>query len=275
MSKEDLDFAVHLTDTKNWGLTKEDFLFMMMLEPNGCFTLWEDSEKVGIVTSINYGRIGWFGNLIVEEKHRRKGAASLLVKQIINYLMSKGAETVGLYSYMDTVTFYRRLGFQYDEEFTVMEGKASKSQSENSNVEKANKKDNLQKIIWYDSSCLNISRGKLLKAIFRQPKNLCHFSVEKGEVCGYVMAKVYEGFTEIGPLICNRENYEVALNLIKTVLNMIEGSFVTLCLPKKELTLRKALNQLGIRESFDVARMFFRPINLKDCIYIAESLERG
>ncbi|MGQ9507338.1 MAG: GNAT family N-acetyltransferase [Candidatus Bathycorpusculaceae bacterium] len=109
MSEEDLDFAVRLTDTKNWSLTSEDFLFMMKLEPEGCFTLWDDSKKVGIVTSINYGRIGWLGNLIVEEKHRRKGAASLLVKQVINYLISRGAQTVGLYSYMDTITFYRRV----------------------------------------------------------------------------------------------------------------------------------------------------------------------
>ncbi|MEM3696718.1 MAG: GNAT family N-acetyltransferase [Candidatus Bathyarchaeia archaeon] len=275
MSKEDLDFAIRLTDTKNWGLTEEDFLFMMKLEPNGCFTLWENSERAGIVTSINYGRIGWLGNLIVEEKHRRKGAASLLVKQVINCLMSKGAETVGLYSYIDAVTFYRRLGFQRDEEFTVMEGKASKSEIKASEIKKAKEKDELQKIIEYDNSCLNISRKKLLETIFYQPKNLCYFSIEKGEVCGYVMAKVYEGFAEVGPLICNRENHEVALNLIKTVLNKVEGSFVTLCLPKKELTLRKAFNQLGIRESFDVTRMFFRPINLKDCIYIAESLERG
>ncbi|MGQ9507337.1 MAG: hypothetical protein ACUVTB_05705 [Candidatus Bathycorpusculaceae bacterium] len=156
-----------------------------------------------------------------------------------------------------------------------MEGKASKSKSQYSDIEPANKKDDLQKIIEYDNACLNISRGKLLEAIFCQPKNLCYFSMEKGEVCGYVMAKVYDGYAEIGPLICNRENTVEALNLIKVVLNMVEGSNLTLCLPKKELAIRKAFNELGIRESFDVVRMFFRPISLKDCIYIAESLERG
>lgn len=274
MSMEDLDFAIHLTDTKNWGFTEEDFLFMMKLEPDGCFTLWEDSEKVGIVTSISYRRIGWLGNLIIEEKHRRKGAASLLVKQVINYLMSKGAETVGLYAYMDTVTFYRRLGFQCDEEFTVMEGKAQKSKSQYFNIEKVKEKEDLQKIIEYDNSCLNISRKKLLEAIFQKTKNLCYFSVEK-EVCGYIMAKVYDGFAEIGPLICNREYADTALNLIKAVLNMVEGSYVTLCLPKKESALRKELNRFGIKESFDVERMFFKPASLKDCIYVAESLERG
>lgn len=275
MSQEDLDFAVHLTDTKNWGLTEEDFLFMMELESDGCFTLWENSEKVGIVTSISYGRVGWLGNLIVDEKYRRKGAASKLVKQVINYLTSKGAETVGLYSYMDTVTFYRKLGFQYDEEFTVMEGKATKSQNEPFDIKRVKEKKDLQKIIEYDSSCLGISRRKLLEAIFRKAENLCYFSVEKREVCGYIMAKVYERFAEIGPLICNREHSDTALNLIKTVLNMVEGSYVTLCLPKKESVIRNFLSQRGISESFDVVRMFFRPISIKDCIYIAESLERG
>ncbi|MEM3699982.1 MAG: GNAT family N-acetyltransferase [Candidatus Bathyarchaeia archaeon] len=275
MSTDDLDFAVRLTDTKNWGLTKEDFLFMMELEPDGCFTLLEGSEKVGIVTSINYGRIGWFGNLIVEKKHRRKGAASLLVKQVINYLMGKGAETVGLYSYMDAVTFYRRLGFGSDEEFTVIEGKARKSESESFDVKRVEGKEDLEKIIEYDISCLNILRRKLLEAIFRKPENLCYFSVENGEICGYIMAKVYEGFAEIGPLICNRESTVAALNLIEAVLNMVEGSHVTLCLPKKEISIRNFLNERGFSESFDVVRMFFKPISIKDYIYIAESLERG
>jgi GNAT superfamily N-acetyltransferase len=273
MSEEDFDFAVRLTDTRDWGLVEEDFQFMMELEPEGCFTLLEDSEKIGIITSVNYGRVGWFGNLIVEEKHRRKGAASQLVKQVVNYLTGKGAETVGLYSYMEAIPFYEKLGFKYDSKFTVWEGKAFKSQAE-SNIKKA-KEEDLQKIIEYDYSCLNMSRRKLLEAIFHNANNLCYLSVEQEQVQGYVMAKVYDGLAEIGPLICNRERNDIAINLIRTVLNMVEGSHVTLSAPEKELTIKNFLTELGISERFNVARMFFKPTSIKDCIYIAESLERG
>jgi GNAT superfamily N-acetyltransferase len=273
MSAEDFDFAVCLTDTRDWRLVEEDFQFMTELEPEGCFTLFDDSEKIGIITSVSYGRVGWFGNLIVEEKHRRKGAASQLVKQVVNYLTGKGAETVGLYSYMDTISFYEKLGFKYDSKFTVWEGKAIKSQVE-SNI-KQSKEEDLQEIIEYDYTCLNASRRKLLEATFRKASNLCYLSTEHGQVCGYIMAKVYDGLAEIGPLVCNRERSDVAINLVKTVLNKIEGFQVTLCAPEKELTMKNFLSNTGISERFNVARMFSKPTSIKDCIYIAESLERG
>jgi GNAT superfamily N-acetyltransferase len=273
MSAEDFSFAVRLTDTKNWGFIEEDFRFITELEPDGCFTLFDDSERIGIVTSISFEKMGWLGTLIVEEKHRRKGAASQLVNHIINYLTGKGAETVGLYSYMDAMRFYGKFGFKYDSTFTVLEGKAFKSQVK-LNIKEA-KSEDLQRIVEYDSSCLNASRKKLLEAIFRKVKSLCYFYAEHEQVRGYVVAKVYDGLAEVGPLICNRECGEVAIDLIKTVFNKINGYQATLCIPKRESTIKDFLVKFGFSERFDVARMFLKPASLKDCIYVAESLERG
>lgn len=70
MSNEDLGFAVRAAAPMNWGLVREDFELMMRLEQNGCFVLLSDSERAGIATTISYGTIGWFGNLVVDERHR-------------------------------------------------------------------------------------------------------------------------------------------------------------------------------------------------------------
>src|SRR5512137_3000698 len=117
MSEADFDFSVNITDTMNWKLVKEDFSFMLKLEPKGCFVLLHDRERIGIVTTINFGKVGWLGNLIVEEKHRKTGAGTLLAKEAIEYLRSRKAETVGLYSYLNAIPFYEKLGFEYDSEF--------------------------------------------------------------------------------------------------------------------------------------------------------------
>jgi len=273
MTEEDFEYAVELTDTKGWNLTEEDFRFMLNLEPEGCFVLLDDSERIGIITSISLGRIGWFGNLIVEEKHQRKGAGSVLVKHVVDYLTSKSVEVVGLYSYVDAVPFYERLGFKYDSDFIVLEGKASASPVK-ANVREA-KAEDLQKIVEFDSSCLNASRKKLLESIFRNTNNLCYLSTENEQLLGYVMAKVYKGMAEVGPLMCNPKRNDIAINLVKTVLNRLAGFEVSFCVPEKELTMLDFLKKSGITERFHVARMFFKPISLKDCIYIAESLERG
>ena len=101
MSPSDFQFATDLANTMNWNMTVEDFEFNSSLEPEGCFVAFEDSERVGIATCINFGTVGWFGNLIVEEEFRRKGAGRLLVKHAANYLQSKGAKTIGLYAYQN------------------------------------------------------------------------------------------------------------------------------------------------------------------------------
>lgn len=160
MSSEDVEFAVRITDTMNWNLTEQDFAFMMQLEPEGCFTLLYNSRKIGIATTICYGKIGWIGNVIVDEKHRRKGAGSTLVKHAMDYLKGKGAETVGLYAYKERINFYTRLRFASDVQFAVLNGKARYSSFEAANVKEAGKAE-IQKIVEFDSFYFGASRKKV------------------------------------------------------------------------------------------------------------------
>lgn len=164
MSLEDLDFAVRITDSMGWNLVEQDFKFMMHLEPDGCFVLLFDSERVGIATTISFNKVGWLGNIIVSESHRKLGAGSLLVRHCVKYLASKNVETVGLYSYIDKVPFYRKLGFEYNSEFTVLKGKGFSSRPK-AGLRKVTK-ENIQEVIDYDQSCFGASRKKLLDPFF-------------------------------------------------------------------------------------------------------------
>ena len=127
MHHEDFAFATNLANTMDWNMAVEDFQFMTSLEPGGCFVLFDDSKRIGIATSNSYGKVGWFGNLIVKEEYRGKGAGSQLVKHAINYLHGKGVETIGLYAYPNLIGFYSNLGFRYDEDFSVLKSPALKA----------------------------------------------------------------------------------------------------------------------------------------------------
>jgi GNAT superfamily N-acetyltransferase len=273
MSKEDFKFAVRITDTMSWNQAEEDFKFMTELEPEGCFVLLYDSERAGIVTTISFGRVGWLGNLIVDESHRKKRAGSLLVKHAVKYLTDKNVETVGLYAYTDKVPFYRTVGFEYDSEFVVLKGKGFSSPAA-ANLREAKRQD-IQEIVDYDHSCFGASRRKLLEPILLDQDNLCYTSIENARISGYAVAKIYGRTAELGPLVCRQGRSDIAINLLKATLNRLKGSEVSMCVPKKESLILNMLMLSGFSESFRVARMFFGPPFVKDCIYIAESLERG
>jgi GNAT superfamily N-acetyltransferase len=272
MSAKDYPFAVRLANTMNWNMTQQDLEFIASLEPDGCFVLVKGAEQVGMVTCISYGSAGWFGNLIVKEEERNKGAGTLLVKHAIDYFHGKGIETVGLYAYPQLVDFYASLGFERDEDFTILQ--TTPAQSTEEDLPKI-AVQNFQAVAEFDKCCFGWDRHKLLEAIVLAKGNLGYFCSEKGRVVGYVAAKVYGNMAEVGPLMCQPDRVDVAERLLSCVLGKLEGLSVYLCVPKKETALISKLVQLGFVEKFSVTRMFLGHVTAKDCIYLAESLERG
>jgi len=273
MQVDDFPFAVQLANTMNWNMAVEDFEFMMKLEPQGCFVLSCGSERSGICTSVSFGRVGWFGNLVVKGDYRREGVGSLLVKHAIDYLKNKGVETIGLYAYPHLIRFYESFGFEPDIDFLVLQGKAVFLPTEGI-VRKAKKQD-VPEVIDFDSQRFGVNRKKLLEPILLGTGNLCYISTENDGIAGYVAAKVYDTMAEVGPLICHANRVEAAVVLLKTILRRLNGLAVSMCIPKKETALLNMLSKAGFREDFCVARMFLGPAVAKNCIYIAESLERG
>ncbi len=273
MKADDFPFAVQLANTMNWNMAIEDFEFMMKLEPQGSFVLFHGSERLGICTSVSFGRVGWCGNFIVKEDVRGEGAGSLLIKHAIEYLKNKGVETVGLYAYPHLVRFYESFGFEPDIDFLVLQGKAGLLPTEGA-VRKAKQQD-APEVIDFDSQCFGANRKKLLEPILLDTGNLCYIATENEEIAGYVAAKVYGTMAEVGPLICHANHVEAAAVLLKTILSRLNGLAVSMCIPKKEAALLNMLSNAGFREDFPVARMFLGPAVAKNCIYTAESLERG
>jgi N-acetylglutamate synthase-like GNAT family acetyltransferase len=273
MTPKDFDFAVQITDEMKWNLTASDFEFMVELEPDGCFILFENSKRIGLATTISFGTIGWFGNLIVNESDRKRGGGSQLVSHSVEYLTRKHVKTIGLYAYMDRIHFYERLGFKQDEEVTVLNGRGS-SFPVKSTVAVAGKQD-LQKIIEFDESCFGASRRRLLESIILDPDNLCCISIEQKRVVGYAVAKVYRQMSEIGPLVWQKGREDLAINLLRSLLSKLEAFEVTMYVPSKDSAILDSLKTLKFVEGFRVIRMLRGSPIVQDCTCMAESLERG
>lgn len=273
MSPEDFTFGIRITDSMSWNLVEEDFEYMTKLEPEGCFVLLHDSTRIGIATTISFGKLGWLGNVIVTENYRKKGGGSFLVQHSLEYLKSKDVRTIGLYAYIDTVPFYRSLGFQCDLEFSILMGKGFFS-SVAANPKEANRQE-VQKIIDFDHSYIGESRKKTLEPTLLNADNLCYVSIKDRQISGYAVAKVYEEMAEVGPLICPRGHSDTAISLLKTILSKLIDFKISMCVPRNESSILNMLTNHGFTENFRVSRMFSGPSTIKNCIYIAESLERG
>jgi ribosomal protein S18 acetylase RimI-like enzyme len=273
MKLEDFPFAVDLANTMNWNMTSEDFGFNALLEPKGCFTLFDGTERVGVATCISYGRVGWFGNLIVKPAYRRKGAGTLLVKHAVNYLKNMGVETIGLFAYQHLIDFYGKFGFKRDSDFLVLKATAVSS-ADKGTLKKAKKQD-IPALVDFDSQCFGASRRKLLERILLDASNLCYVSAEGGEVTGFVAAKVYGEMAEVGPLVCRRNRVDTAVTLLKSVLGKLRALEGFMCVPAAETAIKDVAREAGFREEILVARMFLGSVAAENCVYVAESLERG
>jgi hypothetical protein len=273
MQPEDFTFATELANTMNWNMAPEDFQFNSILEPDGCLILFEDSTPMGIATCISYGKVGWFGNLIVKTEVRHRGAGNFLVKHAINYLHGKGVETIGLYAYPNLQNFYGNLGFKADEEIAVFQTEKIRSLPQEKLLKIG--KSQFQNITTFDRECFGGDRTKLLESIILEKGNLAYYLPKGNKIVGYVAATVYEKMAWIGPLMCKEGNNDAAVKLLKGVFGKFSCKAAFATLQKKENALIDTLTTAGFKEDFSVVRMYFGPSAARNCIYLAESLERG
>ncbi len=273
LRKIDFTFAVELANTMDWNMAPEDFEFMNMLEPEGSFLLYNGSEKIGIATAISYDKLGWFGNLIVKKEYRGGGGGSALVDHAVNFLCGRGVKTIGLYAYPHLVDFYTGLGFKQDEDFSVLQSTIVRTVAAEKLPEI--EKSQLSKIIKFDKDCFGGDRTRLLKAILPEEDNLSFQVTEDDQIVGYVAVTVYPTLAWVGPLICQSHRSDVARSLVMAALSRLTGKNVYSVIPKNNSVLFDTFVNAGFRENFFVKRMFWGQPTGQNCIYMAESLERG
>jgi hypothetical protein len=165
------------------------------------------------------------------------------------------------------------LGFERDEDFSVLRAEALDFLAAESLPKVGTKQ--IQAIAEFDSRWFGGDRRKLLESLILEEGNLSYYKSESDEVVGFVVAKVYGKMAEVGPLVCRTGHVDDAVMLLKAVLGKLTDLSVNVFLPKKETALADMLFNIGFKEDFSVSRMFLgRPV-AKNCICMAESLERG
>ena len=116
---------------------------------------------------------------------------------------------------------------------------------------------------------------KLLELFFKNPANIGYVAVEEAEAVGFAATKIFSESAEIGPLVCIRNRSDLSVKLLKALLNQLVGLEAYMYLPASETPFLEILADAGFQTEFELTRMFVGPFLAKNCIYSAESLERG
>jgi GNAT superfamily N-acetyltransferase len=274
MSARDYGFAVDLANTMNWGMAESDFKFNQFLEPDGCLMLFNGSVPMGIATCVSFGKVGWFGNFVIKQEYQRHGAGCLLLEHAVNYLQSKGVESIGLYAYPHLEEYYGKFGFKADNMSLTVMHNAQVQVIDGESFGFENHHD-FAVLTRFDCAFFGADRCHLLRSILQKKSSLCSASFVGGEMVGYVVSKNCGNVSEVGPLVCRSDMPGVAFGLLKVMLQRLVNKSVVLYLTSNQKGFEEFLLGAGFRKEFSLSRMFLGESKIQNGVYLAESLERG
>jgi ribosomal protein S18 acetylase RimI-like enzyme len=275
MRAGDFDFAARLSNMEDWDNSSDDFRRILRVQPRGSFVATEKERRVGIVTAISYGRLGWIGNVVVSKRYRKLGIGSWLVKHAILYLREKGARTIGLFSYKRNLLFYQRLGFKRDASYLRLIGKGRALTSEG--PRSIDSRD-FKRVLAFDRKYFRHRRDRLLRELLTRFRDSSFVTMRNGEVLGYIIGKNFDTTCEVGPWLCSRKDLSIAAALLRAVLNTSIEKPVEITVPRRNRQVLSLLRNHSFKDQGSVVRMYCGDrTGFPDDRYTfaAESLEKG
>ena len=109
----DLPQIVHLRESVGWAV--HDWALRAVLEPPDarCMVVVDEGDHtVGVGSGIAYGALGFVGNMIVDDDHRRRGIGSAILRSVIEFLAGRGAVRLELYATPEGRPLYAAHGFE-------------------------------------------------------------------------------------------------------------------------------------------------------------------
>ena len=253
-TKEDIPYVCQSVSREKWGHSQSDIERCWHWEPKGCL-IAREGERLGHVSSISYGKLGWIGLLIVNPKHRGKGVGTALVKKAITHLREKGAESIRLEAVEEYAPLYERLGFR--EEFASLRYQghmtAKTSESPHARVSLICPED-MAGLVAFDSEQFGARRTQVLKTL-AEGHPLHSFMAKREELLGYIMCRKTENGYWMGPWVSSDAG--VSEELLTAVLNSLDESNPTLRFgfPSTNKTMQELLRRSGIPSSGKSIRM--------------------
>jgi len=199
MTPDDIPFALRLANQEHWGIPSRDFKRILRLNPEGSFVAIEGTRRVGVATTMRYGRqAAWIGNVVVSKRYRGMHIGQRLVEEAITHLRAKLVKHIALYAFENNLPFYRKLGFVDSAAFLQLHGQTRSIRDERQPLR--GESLTLNEVFSLDRNAFGADRRELLDDIISSGDAWLQ-ARKIGRSAAYILVKKYEGMYEIGPWV--------------------------------------------------------------------------
>ncbi len=269
----DVAFAAQMSDLEGWDASAQDYESLFHFQPQGCFTGHVGGERVGVVLTIAYGKLGWISTLVVRREARGLGYGSALLSRAVAYLFDQGVRTVGLDATPQTLDLYLHAGFTPAYDLVYSRRAALPPPAALAGPIVPLKPRNLHAVAMFDWASFGSSREQVLRGLLQLSPVACLAQDESG-VAGYVLARAAREHWTIGPWVCTR----LAEALLTHALEGIGAEPVHVGTPAVNEDALRLLGDYGFQEYYRETRMFQgdpEGIGRPEHVYGIASAEKG
>ena len=200
---DDLPAIAKLRDDVGWG-THEWALRAVIGQPHArCIVAVDGANALAAVGSgIAYGALGFVGNMIVAEAHRRRGVGSVVLATITDFLEGAGCRRLELNATSEGRPLYERHGFEtIGTSATARIGRDRELAAGARDRVRQGGPGDLDALVAYDLPRFGGDRRPLLELLLGDPAARWLIAVDDGALVGY--ACVRADTPRIGPFLAD------------------------------------------------------------------------
>jgi len=251
MNIDDIDFALSLTSGEGWSDIRSDFENLISYSPTAVFVGEKHGRRVGMVSAVSYGMLGFIGSLIVVRDCRNKGHGTSFMKHAIGHLRGLGVKTLMLDAVEAAIPVYRKLGFSTVCRSLRMKGVVEARRTDN--VRPMTRRD-LSTVLVIDRAHFGADRSHFLKRTWALFPEFCKTLCIGKTVQGYVMGSPRNDFIRVAPWIVN-EGVHRGEDLLGELAAQSGGKALRMGVLERDSTTVELLNTLGFEEVSSSYRM--------------------
>jgi GNAT superfamily N-acetyltransferase len=252
MYSADIADGLKLCRKAKWNQMEPDWQLFLHHSPGACMVATFENQIVGTVTTIRYQDLfSWIGMVLVDPDFRRQGIGQKLLQEALQLLQAE--ETVKLDATPEGREVYLKLNFVDEYPLTRM-NRVLTEEIFHSTRARAILKEDLPRLIEFDSKIFGADRSSLLQWIWEKASEFGFLIEEANEIKGYSMWRYGHDFIHIGPIIA--QNIGIAQDLLIAALNKCAGSPVILDVLHFEPEWIAWLKEIGFTEQRNFIRMF-------------------